>query len=1100
MKKYRGDIGLLLNKNEQNEKKQEQNVKKRKWKRPDVVKMPSLGESLTFMHMDTTYSTTDFGLAIIELHGITRQGYSVWVNVAGFLPYFYVRTNKDVNLEDFIEKLDEQLVIKLKKDKLMGGKNKYIQKWDICNHLTSILMFKTTKDEGNILKLYLTHPKQIPIAKELCVSGRLGDITYRCLESFEANILFDLRFMVDLKISGCQWITVKDIRISFRTKRSTAQIEVDVLPSDIIPLHLDDIAPIRTLSWDIECITYNQERRFPTADKDPIISIACYVKQQGCETLTVCFCLVPNKGDTVDAIAGVEVLVFHDERELLYNFVSFVGESDPDIITGYNINSFDFGYFMDRWKALSCMGEINFSRLKLHKFLRTKKEFKTRMSGTKINYIMSMPGRISFDLYVWMQREKKFPKYSLNFVAEKILGDKKEDVPYYLINSLYRENSTTRARVNKYCVKDTKLPMNIIEKLLIYVNNVEMCRCVGVPFKWLQDNGQQKKTVSILLRKSQPRNILIPTKSPEKRPYTGAIVVKPERGFYTVPIATLDFSSLYPSIMQAYNLCYSTFFFMKDVEKLGLKKGDYFIPPNTDGSFAFVKKHIRRGILPDMLEDILQRRKIAKNDLERASKEGNEMLAQIFDGRQLCLKITANSVYGFTSANVLSLTFIAESVTAIGRFLLMFTEEGIESRFNTKTPDLYTCLDLGIDPNWDESPIVYFENDAHIIYGDTDSVMINFGNVSMKRAMELAKQASAYMKPMYEPPNNCIFEKCYYPFLLLDKKRYAGLYWTNDRAADRTDYKGIEIVRRDWTTFCTETLKDVLDQLLTYKDKEAAIKRVHRACEDLLQNRVDISKLILTKGFNKQLSDYQAKGKTVPVHIQVVLNALKRDKSTAPCVGDRVSYVIVDLFKKEYKKGTGTKDIKISEHAEDPFYVLENNIPIDAMWYIKKQLMPCFRILYPVICTDKKELDDVYYQNNPEKTQSYRKLFEGNHMLRKVKTYRNATSSNILSFVGRIPKCLVCNGPAKKTNTQSYEPTCGQKDCLESVNVGYYEDKSQQNRKTMLKHQQICITCQGDIPYEEIICENRICKNWFQRYKSKKDYEDSLKKLERFEI
>jgi DNA polymerase delta subunit 1 len=1099
MKKYRGDIGLLQTQNEQKEKKEKQIVEKNtKWGRPALERTPCFGESLTFMHMDTTYSTTWDGKAIIELHGITKEGYSVWVDVHDFLPYFYVKTHADVDIDDFMERLDQELVKSLARHKLYGGKKKYVKSWEICNHLQSIVMFKKERDPGDILKIFLGHPKQVPIAKELCMSGRLGDITYRCIETYEANVLFDLRFMVDCKIYGCQWITVKDIRTSIH-KKTTAQIEVSVMPQDITPQEIVDIAPIRTLSWDIECIPWNGERRFPESLKDPIISLACYVKQKG-KMLIVCFCLVPTKGDTVDPIEGAEVYFFHSEKELVTAFVSFVRESDPDIITGYNINSFDFGYFMGRWKALQCDGEINFSRLKKHVFTRTEKEFKTRMAGTKINYILSMPGRVSFDLYVWMQREKKFPKYSLNFVAEKILGDKKEDVLYYMITELYLKDSSTRARVNRYCIKDTKLPMDMIEKLLIYVNNAEMCRCVGVPFKWLQQNGQQKKTQSILLRFAKERNIVIPTKSCEKTEYKGATVIEPEKGFYEVPIATLDFSSLYPSIMQAYNLCYSTFFFMKDLHKLGLKREDYLIPPNTDGSFGFVKKHIRRGILPDMLDRILQRRKEAKNEMENAKNEGDVEKEQIMDAKQLCLKITANSIYGFTSANTLSLTYIAKTVCAIGRDLLFFTKTKIHERFNPETPDLYRCLEEGIDPNWDESPIIYFEYQAHIIYGDTDSVMINFGDVSMKRSQELAKQASAYLKPMYEPPNNCIFEKCYCPLLLQDKKRYAGLFWTNDRAPDKTDYKGIEVVRRDWTLFCTETLKDVLDLLLINRNKEEAIKRVHKSCSDILQNKVDISKLILTKGYNKTLEVYQEKGKTVPVHIQVVLNALKRDKSTAPCVGDRVSYVIVDLFKKEYKKGSGTKDIKISEHAEDPFYVLEHDIPIDAMWYIKGQLMPCFRVLYPVLCKNQKELDDEYYQNHPEKTDAYKMLFEGDHMLRKVKTFRQATPGNIISFIAKIPKCFQCNGPAKRTLAGSYEPTCGQRDCLKSVNIWYFEEQVTNTGKIMLDHQQICVKCQNDIPYDEILCENRICKNWFQRYKSKKDYESALEKLKRFEL
>lgn len=92
------------------------------------------------------------------------------------------------------------------------------------------------------------------------------------------------------------------------------------------------------------------------------------------------------------------------------------------------------------------------------------------------------------------------------------------------------------------------------------INYMEMARVTGVPMNYLLQRGQQIKVISQILRKCKETNLLIPamkiTESGDD--FIGATVIEPIRGYYDTPITTLDFSSLYPSIMQAHNLCYST--------------------------------------------------------------------------------------------------------------------------------------------------------------------------------------------------------------------------------------------------------------------------------------------------------------------------------------------------------------------------------------------------------------------------------------------------------------------------------------------------------------------------------------------------------------
>ena len=116
--------------------------------------------------------------------------------------------------------------------------------------------------------------------------------------------------------------------------------------------------------------------------------------------------------------------------------------------------------------------------------------------------------------------------------------------------------------------------------------------------------------------------------------YEGATVIEPKKGYYDAPIATLDFSSLYPSIMMAHNLCYTTLLDKSSIDRLALQKDvDYIQTPNND---FFVKSNKRKGLLPSVLEDLIAARKRAKADLK---KETDPFKRAVLDGRQLALKV-----------------------------------------------------------------------------------------------------------------------------------------------------------------------------------------------------------------------------------------------------------------------------------------------------------------------------------------------------------------------------------------------------------------------------------------------------------------------------
>lgn len=213
-----------------------------------------------------------------------------------------------------------------------------------------------------------------------------------------------------------------------------------------------------------------------------------------------------------------------------------------------------------------------------------------------------------------MQRDYKLRSYTLNAVCAHFLGEQKEEVHYSIITELQNGTAESRRRLAVYCLKvrspvqdirrcvvcsplighllssheqDAYLPQRLLDKLMCFVNYTEMARVTGVPFNYLLARGQQIKVVSQLYRKANEDGYLVPSVQSvgSDEQYEGATVIEPERGYYDVPIATLDFASLYPSIMMAHNLCYTTLLDKGTIERLQLVKDeDYILTPNNGTS------------------------------------------------------------------------------------------------------------------------------------------------------------------------------------------------------------------------------------------------------------------------------------------------------------------------------------------------------------------------------------------------------------------------------------------------------------------------------------------------------------------------------------
>lgn len=897
------------------------------------------------------------------------------------------------------------------------------------------------------LKITVTDPK---FMNKLRTTIEGGSANYKGLwKGVDGGILtFDsiqyvLRFMIDTGIAGMSWVEVPPRKyhiIPMYERQSNCQIEAHCHYRDLVAHGHDGewakMAPLRILSFDIECA--GRKGIFPEPNVDPVIQIANVVTRYGESKPFIRNVFVL---DTCSLIVNTKIFEHDSEEKMLMGWRDFLEKVDPDVIIGYNIANFDFPYLLDRARHLKLTRFPYWSRIKSIQSVAKDTNFSSKQMGNRDTKATNTNGRIQLDLLQLVQRDHQLRSYTLNSVSAQFLGEQKEDVHHTMITELFNGTPDSRRRLAVYCLKDAYLPQRLMDKLMCLVNYTEMARVTGVPFNYLLARGQQVKFISQLFRKALDQQLVIPNLRNEstEEQYEGATVIEPVRGYYDVPVATLDFASLYPSIIQAHNLCYTTLLNKTSVEKLQLKKDeDYIVTPNGD---MFCTAKVRKGLLTQILEELLGARKRAKKEL---AVETDPFKKAVLNGRQLALKISANSVYGITGATVgkLPCLAIASSTTAYGRQMIERTRDEVQKKFTIANG---------------------YSHDAEVIYGDTDSVMVKFGEKDLKKTMELGEEAANFVSSKFIKPIKLEFEKVYFPYLLINKKRYAGLYWTNPEKYDKMDSKGIETVRRDNCRLVQVVIETVLKKILIDRDLDAAQDYVKDTIANLLQNKIDLSMLVITKALTK--SDYAAK----QAHVELAERMKKRDAGSAPTLGDRVAYVIV--------KGAGGS--KNYEKSEDPIYVLENNVPIDTKYYLDNQLAnPLSRIFEPIL-GEKRAAS----------------LLAGDHT-RSI-SVAAPTLGGLMKFAKKTQTCMGCKKPlvgkdeSEGAVCENCRPRLGELYTKTVKKVGELEV-----RFGRLWTQ--CQRCQGSL-HAEVLCSSRDCPIFYMRMKARKEVEEAERDLGRFD-
>ena len=851
---------------------------------------------------------------LISIFGKTEDGKSVCVTTT-FDPYFFVKlprgtTQQDVKiLFNELNRLRDNSVTSysLTRQKDVWG----FQNNEEFNYMH--LNFKTLEARRKINSLFMYNNE------------------FKKYHVYESNLDPVLRLMHRTGIQSTGWLDTGSSCI----RSHLAKVDIDLWCNDwttLKPVSRDDIAPFVVASVDIEC--NSSTGKFPDANipGDACFQIAVSLCTFGNDEPYEKVCLCYKKTE------GPDVISFDTEREMLLAFKDYLHDKDIDIITGWNIFGFDLDYIYKRAAMTGCgMGFYQMGKLHDTESHLLQKKLSSSALGDNFLKLLPMPGRFIFDLFHEVKKGYKLDSYKLNEVSKLYLGDQKIDMSPKEMFARYKDGDPKKlGEVAEYCIKDTLLPHRLVKKLCTLLNLLEMAKATWVPLCFLVERGQQIKVFSQLTKKARELGYMVPTikyGSLPEEPYEGATVLEAQKGAYYTPITALDFEALYPSIMTAHNLCYSTL--VMDERRYGNIPGvEYETFTVGDRTYKFAQNV--SSLLPSILIELKQFRKKAKKDMAAATGA----MKEVYNGKQLAYKISMNSVYGFTGAGkgILPCVPIASTTTCKGRAMIEDTKNYVEKHF----------------PG------------AKVRYGDTDSVMVEFdvggrtGEEAVKYSWEIGERAAEECSALFKKPNNLELEKVYWPYFLYSKKRYAAKLWTKGKDEqmhmDYIDIKGLQVVRRDNTPHVREVCKELLDVVLTSNDTGPPKELARKRANELLSGVISNDKLVLSQS----LSDsYKVGGNSVSItspqssqinqaHVQVVNKMRERRPGSEPQSGDRVPYLLVK---------TDNPRAKAFEKSEDPKYVEENGVPIDYHYYfVNKFLNPVCDLLDPLYDNTKQEI------------------------------------------------------------------------------------------------------------------------------------------------
>ncbi len=477
--------------------------------------------------------------SFIRAYGINLQGETVCLNVQHFKRYVYVE------LPDPTVK-DHHLVM-----------NKIISlaasKFGTAELIKARRLFFMSKDKGTFLKVKFNSWSLLTsfvylLRSENSIRGR-----YKVHED-HANPALQLICNSNLEMVG--WVTFVGKETTDKAgRKSMAKREycVDYMNLKASPRN-DEVVPY-VMSFDFEVYSENEEAMPSNKPRDYIFQVSC-VFDRPCKAYntTKVLLTLPSCDEIKDAV----VMTCESEKALLITFLNLVKSEQPNIILGYNILGFDIPYLLQRCDRYMLLEELKLVGLSLS--LAKQKEIEWTSTAFRNQHFkfIDWEGILLMDLLPIIRRDYKLDSYKLEAVGQEFVGSGKDPITYKDIFKAFRTKSMTE--VGKYCIKDSELVLQLYTKMQIWIAYTEMAKVCNVSVFDLYTQGQQSKIYAQVYRYCSKHNIVVTAQgyvAGEGENYRGAHVIQPEPGYYE-DVIPLDFSSLYPSLIQAYNICFSS--------------------------------------------------------------------------------------------------------------------------------------------------------------------------------------------------------------------------------------------------------------------------------------------------------------------------------------------------------------------------------------------------------------------------------------------------------------------------------------------------------------------------------------------------------------
>ncbi|KAI1391929.1 uncharacterized protein F4822DRAFT_388925 [Hypoxylon trugodes] len=748
-----------------------------------------------------------------------------------------------------------------------------------------------------------------------------------------------------------------------------------------------------------------------------------------------------------------DVIEEASELELMTRMVEIVRTHDPDILTGYEVHGSSWGYLIERARFKYDYNLCDeFSRMKSQSFGRFGKE--SDRWGFNTTSTIRVTGRHMINIWRAMRSELTLLQYTMENVVWHLLHRRIPHYPWRTLTEWYTEGRhRDLSKLLRHYLTRTKLDIEILEANELIPRTSEQARLLGVDFFSVFSRGSQFKVESIMFRIAKPENFILV--SPDRKQVGSQnaleclpLVMEPQSAFYNSPLVVLDFQSLYPSVMIAYNYCYSTFLgrivdwrgtnkmgfadYQRQHRLLELLKDHINIAPN---GMMYCKAEVRKSLLAKMLTEILETRVMVKSGMKQ--DKDDKTLQQLLNNRQLALKLLANVTYGYTSASFsgrMPCSEIADSIVQTGR----------------ETLERAIALIHSVD-KWK----------AEVVYGDTDSLFIYLPGRTKDQAFDIGNEIAKAVTDMNPRPVKLKFEKVYHPCVLLAKKRYVGYkYESKDQFKPDFDAKGIETVRRDGTPAEQMIEEKALKILFETADLSQVKSYFQKQCEKIMRGAVSMQDFCFAR--EVKLGTYSDRGPPPPGAL-ISTKKMLEDARAEPQYGERVPYVVV----------SGAPGARLIDRCVAPEELLSNShLQLDSEYYISKNLIPPLERIFNLVGANVRQ----WYDEMPKVQRIHRvdTTYDG----------KNPFAKKTLESYMKAAACLVC-GAKTKSETSSVCMRCRRNAPTSLLKLQTQLNKEERKLTDVTK---ICQSCAGLAPLDSVPCDSKDCPVFYTRMKQAARY------------